>query len=218
MRLYHFLPACWALDDLEKRRIKIARLDDLNDPFEFMCYQHPAPEVREWFRASKREIAKKQGVVCFSRTWKNPLLWSHYADRHKGICLGFDVPDEAPDANGRMRSLAFPVEYTAERPQLEGRIQLNTRFIHQWLSTKYEGWRYEDEVRVFTNLDEEIDGLFYHDFGPKLKVKQVIVGPLCTKRAELRPFRRMYEGGLEFIKARLAFQSFDVVPDKRGLW
>jgi hypothetical protein len=20
-------------------------------------------------------------------------MWSHYGDRHKGICLGFDVPD-----------------------------------------------------------------------------------------------------------------------------
>ena len=29
-----------------------------------------------------------------SRSWHNPVQWSHYASKHTGICLGFDVPDE----------------------------------------------------------------------------------------------------------------------------
>jgi hypothetical protein len=34
MRLYHFLSATNALDDLTRRRIKLSQIDDLNDPFE----------------------------------------------------------------------------------------------------------------------------------------------------------------------------------------
>jgi hypothetical protein len=30
------------------------------------------------------------GIVCFSRTFNNILMWAHYADEHKGIVLGFD--------------------------------------------------------------------------------------------------------------------------------
>jgi len=33
-RLYHFTAAPYAFDDLRNRRLKIAQLDDLNDPFE----------------------------------------------------------------------------------------------------------------------------------------------------------------------------------------
>jgi hypothetical protein len=33
-RLYHFTSANYAFDDLRNRRLKIALLDDLNDPFE----------------------------------------------------------------------------------------------------------------------------------------------------------------------------------------
>ena len=36
MRVYHFLSAKYALDDISKKRIKIAQFQDLNDPFEIL--------------------------------------------------------------------------------------------------------------------------------------------------------------------------------------
>ena len=38
MRLYHFLSAENALDDLTNRRIKLSQIDDLNNPFELWCF------------------------------------------------------------------------------------------------------------------------------------------------------------------------------------
>ena len=32
--------------------------------------------------------------TLFYQFWHNPVQWTHYADRHKGLCLGFYVPDE----------------------------------------------------------------------------------------------------------------------------
>jgi hypothetical protein len=37
IRVYHFLPAKYALDDIEKQRLKISEIDQLNDPFELWC-------------------------------------------------------------------------------------------------------------------------------------------------------------------------------------
>lgn len=34
MRVYHFVNAEFGLDDIRRRRLKIATLNDLNDPFE----------------------------------------------------------------------------------------------------------------------------------------------------------------------------------------
>jgi len=30
-------------------------------------------------------------VTCFSEVENNLLLWSHYADKHKGACIGFNT-------------------------------------------------------------------------------------------------------------------------------
>jgi len=82
---------------LRNRRLKIAQLDDLNDPFELKSVNlcNPAhslafdgTETHEGFKA---EMARRYGVLCFSEDKTDVLQWAHYADRHRGICLGFDV-------------------------------------------------------------------------------------------------------------------------------
>ncbi|MGD6731850.1 MAG: hypothetical protein ACPKMZ_12385 [Pleomorphochaeta sp.] len=35
-----------------------------------------------------RDQSDKFEVCCFSKNYKNILMWSHYADSHKGICIG----------------------------------------------------------------------------------------------------------------------------------
>ena len=42
--------------------------------------------IRLWRKVTK--------LCSFSEINNSLLMWSHYAERHQGICLGFDVPDE----------------------------------------------------------------------------------------------------------------------------
>jgi hypothetical protein len=37
MRVYHFINEEYGLDDLRRRRLKIATILELNDPFETLC-------------------------------------------------------------------------------------------------------------------------------------------------------------------------------------
>jgi hypothetical protein len=30
-------------------------------------------------------------ITCFGERWDDHLMWSHYADNHKGLCLAFDM-------------------------------------------------------------------------------------------------------------------------------
>jgi hypothetical protein len=212
MRAYHILPARWAIEDLNCRRLKIARLDELNDPFELMCCELSTPAAREAYRCYKADLALKCGVLCFSRGWKNPVLWSHYGDKHKGICLGFDVPAES----------IVPVTYTAARPQLPPNPgDLTEAFSLQLRSTKYLGWKYEDEIRVFVGLDptdERKGGYHYSAFGAHLQLKQVIIGPLCDVGASVNAAIKPHAGEVEILRARLAFRSFEVEKDISGFW
>lgn len=34
----------------------------------------------------------KAGVCCFTRKADDPLMWSHYADSHRGVCLLYEIP------------------------------------------------------------------------------------------------------------------------------
>lgn len=96
-RAYHFISLQHGLDDLRRQHLKISRLDDLNDPFELWAIAQPDRRVRQALKNTKDEMAQQCGLLCFSLDWHNPLLWSHYADRHRGIALGFDIDDQILD-------------------------------------------------------------------------------------------------------------------------
>jgi hypothetical protein len=159
MRVYHFLNQAFGLKDLRERRLKIARIMELNDPFEFLGVDLSDRDFRKAMKATKKELSKTKGILCFSKNWNNPVQWGHYADKHKGLCLGFDVPDHR----------LSKVDYVEERLAHNGKI--DESLMLKFLATKFSHWRYEEEYRAFLSLDEEIDGLYYADFSDDLILK-----------------------------------------------
>ena len=213
MMVYRFLSAKRGLEALRDRRLKLSLINELNDPFEFLAVNLREKVIRRAFAAMKARLSETMGILCFSTKWSNPVLWSHYADRHSGLCLGFDVRNELLD----------PVEYAAERiaPDEDwlsaaqaGRVDV----MRKLLRTKFEHWRYESEVRMFARL-EEIDaqvGLYFKPFYPDLALTHVIVGATCTLGYQ-EVSAAVVDENIELIKARAAFKSFNIVPDRRGL-
>ena len=207
MRLYHFLSAKNALDDLTRRRIKLSQIDDLNDPFELWCSAQGDPEIRKALRKFKSDMSGRYGMLCFSRDWHNPVLWSHYSHKHQGICLGFDVDDQCVKA----------VNYVVKRTPLQ--IPPTEETMHQLLFTKHRDWSYEDEWRGWFRLDEcdASTGHYFYAIDDKISLREVIAGPLCeTPKAIIDSALRGYAGHIRPIKARLAFTTFEVVKNKQG--
>ena len=112
MRLHHFINQAFGLEDLREKRLKVARISELNDPFEFAAVDWSDTESRQAWELMKQSMSNDYGLLCFSKTWSNPVQWAHYADKHKGLCLGFDISDE----------LLTEVEYTDERVRSTGFI------------------------------------------------------------------------------------------------
>jgi len=92
--IYKFLNETRALEALRNRRLKLSLINELNDPFEFMAVDLQDTVLRRTFNRWKTTFSNDFGILCFSTKWSNPLLWSHYADRHKGLCLAFEAQDE----------------------------------------------------------------------------------------------------------------------------
>lgn len=217
MRVFHFLNAEYGLDDIRRRRLKIAQIPDLNDPFELLSIDLSNKDLRRAFQATKEELSKTGGILCFSKKWSNPVLWSHYADKHRGLCLGFKVP----------KKYLVRVSYTTERLVSEAERLLRTgstdeSTMRRLLSTKYAHWEYEKEMRCFVSLEEKDpkSGLYFAGFSDDLRLVQVIVGARSdVSRTDVAEALGPLGKSVRVFKARLAFKSFRVVRNKdESLW
>jgi hypothetical protein len=54
----------------------------MNDPFELSGSRWSDPQVDS---VLTDYTSATVGALCFSTNWSNPLLWSHYAEKHSGI-------------------------------------------------------------------------------------------------------------------------------------
>ena len=209
MLVYHLLPEKFALGNLRLRRLKVARLDDMNDPFELLGATLQKKEHRDALRGFKSEMDRFWGALCFSRSWSHPMIWSHYADKHRGICLGFDVPEDK----------AIPISYKAKRLEFDFERQLSKdtrdeKLGLKLMTTKFDGWKYEDEVRLLLSMENETtaeSGLHFFNFGQELNLREVIVGARSTLAKQIvREALSPEDRNARLIKARLAFNTFTV--------
>jgi hypothetical protein len=207
VRVYHLLSADNALDDIKEQFLKVATYKDLNDPFELSCADLSNKDFRRALNGFKQEFSNR-GLLCFSRTWENPVLWSHYADKHKGIALGFDIPIE----------LATPVLYSPSRLTID-HTQLTESVVQQMLHTKFSHWAYEDEIRVHVTALDKVKrrgDLYFYEFDENLTLREVILGPLSTQKInQVRELVKSFTPIVKVTQARLAFKTFKVVTNQR---
>lgn len=175
-RVYKFTNAQYGISNLEKKRLKLSTIKDLNDPFDLCPLDTTDPAVLKAADAVVSGVWKTTAILCFSRNWDNLLLWSHYGDSHKGICLGFDIPMGDPGAN-----YDTDVLYQPNLLQIRGPEDVNFGLANCLLRTKHESWSYEQEVRMFVALNDPPDakGLNWIEFGPELVLRKVIIGAQC---------------------------------------
>jgi len=114
MRVYKFYSAKWGREAIRKKRLKLTTLEDINDPFEFIPFNLKEKSFRKPLIDIKEKLLKDKGIICFSRAWNNPVLWSHYADKHRGLALGFDVPDDLLLAANYVQELYDPERFLSE--------------------------------------------------------------------------------------------------------
>ena len=211
MRVYYFIEARWAVEDIARRRLKACRFLDLNDPFELFAADLRNRDLRPNLKARAVNLNEEFGLLCFTEGWHDPLMWSHYGDRHKGMCLGFDVVD----------SMLTPINYNRKRLKVSLAEWNAARADNPLLRTKSARWVYEKEQRLIVPLEDlcREDGLLFRRFDPGLKLVQVIAGPRCCVEflSEIKDKVAILPTRPELIKARLAFRTFRVVADERGI-
>ncbi len=219
MMLYRFLSLNSGLRVLQEKRLRISRIDQLNDEFEFIGLALKTKAERVSLLEKRAHLGGKSGIICMSRRWSNPLLWGHYADNMRGMALGFEVEE----------ARFHPVEYVASRPKLSdygyhNLKDISSDDIRKLMLTKFEAWSYEEESRGFYVLNRgEIIGEqthYFESFSNTLQLKTVVLGSRCPlSRAEISDALGSLADSIEAYKSRPAFQDFSIVRNKdENLW
>lgn len=89
-----------------------------------------------------KQVIGKLGLSCFTQTKDNLLMWAHYTEDHKGICLEFD----------HSKDLEFfrpfkKVEYDKVYPTYNY-YNNKKNVVAQLMLHKSDHWKYEKEVRL----------------------------------------------------------------------
>lgn len=217
MRLYYMTSHAVATEHIiPERRMKLSLFDDLNDPFELRPYALSSAELRVVAKALHSSISERKGLTCFTDNWVSPVMWAHYADKHKGVCLGFDIPHEPPN------ELVHPVSYSIDRLKLvldsaRPLMGLDQDIYRTVVYTKSSEWAYEREWRAIANLRiaDPVTGYHYVDFGPDLQLREVILGARNeTPVGQVAKLIKFNEASVTVLKARPAFHEFAMVQNK----
>ncbi|WOD18973.1 DUF2971 domain-containing protein [Paraburkholderia kirstenboschensis] len=210
MRLYYMTSERWGSSNLAHKHLKFSRFDDLNDPFELVSAHLGERSARRFYNALRSAVAERFGVICFSDNWRSPVMWAHYGDKHKGLCLGFDVREAAE------------VKYEPQRlkhrlDDAQGGVHVTAGLVELAMTTKFDEWEYEREWRVFKELaNRHSDGNYYEEFGDFIQLREVIIGSRCNLTAnDISKLVGDVEQSVTVIKARPAFQRFEVVRQTR---
>lgn len=128
-----------------KRRLHTSRGIFLSNLIEKM------PKMNAEFQAGFSDsVSRDMGVLCLSSRPYSIVMWGHYADKHRGIVIGFDRSWEVFHEKRGFK----PVDYVDERPiwdTFRSRRELDS--IDRVIFTKNKEWEYEAELRQLFLLE-----------------------------------------------------------------
>jgi len=222
MIVYHFISSEFALKALRDCRLKISRINELNDPFEFCAADFSDGDTRIKLETFKDQMNALYGVICFSEQYHDPVLWSHYADSHRGVALVFEIPDD----------YAIPIDYQPERFHwnVDAAIQrggFDESHLSKLISTKFLSWGYEKEIRMTCRLNDHFcqidskgkkvyfESLSLESFGlDSLKLIGLIRGIRCDLRPTDIASELLAADTLSVQDTQLDLSSFQIISGK----
>ena len=160
------------------------------------------------------------GVICLTTHHDDPLLWAHYADAHRGVCLVFNRLFEPCT----LIDNALPVLYSDELVELDfleylKQSDLFTESIYKVFGTKYSKWAHEKEWRVIhpatRPLTEEERNISFH---PSNLCKIILGDRISVEhRNEIRKIVSQRDSAFIVVQAKLRDDAYGlqykIIPD-----
>lgn len=154
-------------------------------------------------------LVKRRGVFCANAERDNILMWSHYADEHRGICVGYEFDYEKVSDYARILRV---------KPSQSDGIEVITDFdlsdqaaaVEKLLTRKSSLWSYEKEWRLILK-----EGLPESQLGCEKcidghgRIKCIIFG-MRMPDAQREAIASIFSRSIDLMEARPAFRCYGV--------
>ena len=165
-------------------------------------------------------------VSCFSKNNNSILMWSHYANKHTGVCVEFEVSSEdfqeiKYDKKRTQLDLKTITAVVLGHDYIGEKIDSNNpsimKKIKKILFTKFIDWHYEDEVRIVFTSHNENDGVFYSDKDNRFllkmpQIKRIYTGCRIEKK-NLEMLKKKYKN-IEIVEMKDSEKEYKVFEIK----
>jgi len=192
-------PGKYLFDILKNNYLYFSLPQEFNDPFDCRIVVDHDGDLQDWLGWAKsldkpsdikQEVIRQiksnnfepsqisrppsnennqQVIHCFSEIHDNLLMWSHYTNNHKGVCIGYEVnkefnspciyfddnevkPFHPSIKNGAVPLI--PVTYKKSMPKPVDFFNKKEEDIIRFLVTKSNEWEYEKEWRALYPTDK----------------------------------------------------------------
>lgn len=193
------------LDGLYKRRMPhLSRADrrlSVKNAMKDRVRNHKSHLALQTLAGSLSQVVELAGVLSLSAKCDHILMWSHYADSHRGVCLRFKASSTTPFFGRAQR-----VSYQTARPKLNLIMDSHEVQSEKALLTKADFWGYEEEWRI---IEHDL-GPGVHRFPPEL-LDGVILGARISANDRQRVLdwtsgRR----GIDILQAKFSNSEFRI--------
>lgn len=173
---------------------------------EYTTHTNAFAKMESFRRAYRERVTSNVGVLCLSEVHDDILMWAHYADSHRGVCLVFDASEP-------FFATAQPVHYRDLRPNVNPVVHSHDQMLDAAMFTKSSHWSYEREWRILQY--KKGPGVYVV---PVTALKQVILGAEIdpANAAKVRRWAMDAPTNVSVISAALSPTEFKV--DVTGLW
>lgn len=189
--LYRYMPISpHAISSIINDDVYMVSAAKMNDVFEGAAFgTESSSEV------NRDEIQRIQNEIClksFSYAKNSNLMWSHYGDAHKGICIGYDFSK----ASWAVRHHLYPVQYSNTRFSFINAEKIDSHpFL---LLRKSSDWKYEKEFRLIYKKSEfqdkmnlRLDCISEITFGLRTDPQQIEIVKSLIKNMPIRLYQTM---------------------------
>ena len=139
------------------------------------------------------------GIYCLSTIKDDILMWSHYSDSHKGLCLEFDTTKEII-----LFGQALKVNYSEEYPSIDViNIALGKDYEYRKaVLTKSKHWEYEQEWRILK--PKPLGGPGKYQFQPELLTGVILGALICPEdKQKILDWVQNYPTKLSLFQAKI---------------
>lgn len=225
----------WTIESIVNNTISAPKPENLNDPFDCQVdledvfrraiyatsgsqlnFIKSLAENKDFLKKWNDEISSK-GIYSFSLAHTNvllePLMWSHYADEHRGVCLEYILPgnfitSESMNSNEDEKndiSAQGCVEYK-ENELINSVINAQQDYealirilLEKYLLTKSPSWSYEKEARLVFKKSGAIkiprEALYRIHFGIRASASDIeLIKKLAKNYSDCNSFHKIKKG------------------------